>query len=178
MIPQIDSRRIMMVNIGIFVVIVGLAALIMTAERTVPGTPDLSFLRGEQAAAGLDASGALAAADYPNFGKRPIFDTIVPIPPPTPTIPPTPPPDPDLKQAIQDWRVQGVIRGMALMSDAKTRAEWQMKVGDTYPAQVGPTRIDVRLESVNLRNFAATLVYTGPSGRKQTHTISLLDQQQ
>lgn len=169
-----DARKIAYLNAALFTLIVFLAAFVVTADREVPAVPDLAWLENAQGPA-ANPTGGVAETRYPNFGRKRVFDTLIPLPTPTPTPVPTPEPDPDLEQAVGQWSCTGVLRSMALFEDASTKEEFQIKVGETREASNRGKRMIVTLESTDMRSFSAVLTYRGPSGVVQRITKSALD---
>lgn len=173
-----DARRITILNVGIFGVILALAILILTTEREIPGVPDLSPFEAVEIASRPVVTNTTTRQRYPDFGEARIFDTLVPRPTPSPTPLPTPVPDPRLADALLEYKIVGILPRMGIFrhdrADANT-PDIQIKVGETYTIRHRNQEMVIRLESTDIRRFTATFSYSGRQG-VQTHTLTLSDQ--
>lgn len=86
---------------------------------------------------------------YKQFGKAPIFNTIIPKPtkPPTPTKPPPKPPD--INRPTARWKLQWMMGGQASFYDTGSKEEWIMKVGDVKKIRYRNYDCPIKLESVD-----------------------------
>jgi len=105
---------------------------------------------------------------YPTFGTANIFDTIIA----KPTIPPTPtrtqPPDPQLDDVVSNWRLTGIFENTATFSNAATRKEWTMKVGESVDENYRGQSCSIRLDKVNEDNLQAVVSF-----KTQTKAIGM-----
>lgn len=173
-----DARRIAIANVCIFLVILGCALYILLMEREIPGVPDLTpFEEAGSISSTPVVSNIKSQQMYPDFGNARIFDTLVPRPTPSPTPPPTPQPDPDLAEALNEYRIEGLLPKLGVFRHVREEdSQIQIKLGDTYTIRYRGQEMVVRLESIDMRKFGATFSFTGRRG-KQTHTMSVMDQE-
>ncbi|MBX3730023.1 MAG: hypothetical protein KF858_12625 [Candidatus Sumerlaeia bacterium] len=170
------EQRLVAINAVIFLVIVVVATTMMTQTWEVPASPPMELIerRLESIGGGGDSDEQRALtrqSRFRNVGARNIFPSLIPVPTPTPTPPPTPPPDPSLEEAIRQWKVKGMFRGVVFIEDPRTREEFHFDLDD--PATITRTirfkneDMVVRLDSVDSINLAATFSYTGRQGKQQ-----------
>jgi hypothetical protein len=173
-----DARRIAIANVCIFLVILGFALHILTMDREIKGVPDLSpFEDATTLASTPVVTNTTSRETYPDFGNARIFDTLVPRPTPSPTPPPTPQPDPDLAEALNEYRIEGLLPKLGVFHHVREPdKQIQIRLGETYTIRYRGQEMVVRLESIDMRKFSATFSFTGRRG-KQTHTISVMDGQ-
>ncbi len=172
-------KKLYLANLAIFAVVAGLSALLLTTSYSVPPPPpDPGQFSAPENAAAPDSPDAMATAaqEYPNLGKKPIFETLYPKPTPNPTPVPTPKPDEALDRITATWKLVSILPGgIAFFEDSKSREEWQMNTGEAKSYKYKSETFDVVLQSTNDADFTCVIAYTGPSGKKQTRTLSMFD---
>jgi hypothetical protein len=99
-----------------------------------------------------------ARKEFPDYFDQPLFDPLIPTPTPTTPPPPTPTAPADLAQAISGvWVMQYVDTGLAAFQDSGSNEFFDIKVGESRQVQWGKYTLDVKLKSVNLEEFSATV---------------------
>lgn len=172
-------RKLYILTIALFVVVVAMAALLLTAEYTIPAKPDLEEIKAASLSAkpsGTDTAEASKTDPYPELGKTALFDTLYPKPTTAPTPVPTQKPDMDLAVITANWKVTAVLPGgMAFFEDTRAKEEWQMKVGEAHPVKLKSETFDIKLESTNDKEFTVKITFAGPSGQVQSRVLSMFD---
>lgn len=168
------SKRIMLANGVLFVVVLALSYVIMTQERTLPGPPPLDELK-TQVAGHLErvrSAPPRTSDNLEHLGRRDLFETIKPQPSPTPRPTPTPTPPPDIKDVTEFWRLSGALRSMAVFADIKTRAEFTIKVGESREVEFKGKKIQVTLKStVSLKSATISI---NEMGIEQTRDMQMV----
>ena len=188
------NQKILIINITLLIIILMLGYLVATTRYTPPQkfNPDSA----PAAVSGEDADGAdpgrseteyappaqasphMKPPDreiagrgedkYPDFGKAPIFDTIIPKPTPRPTPTPKPPAKLDIKDITARWQMNSMFGTTASFTDSGTKKEWTMNVGDVEVVKFRNQDCPVKLENVNENDFKVTISY-----EDQTREISM-----
>lgn len=172
------EKKMVIINFVLFTAIAVFAVMTVTEERTIPEKPPIEIIQA--IIAGEDRSGeTIERTDIaPQFGKAPIFATLIALPTPTPTPVPEPPPDPPLAEAIKSWKVKGIDSGVVFIQDVKTRQDFIMDIDNPDDLQIVRYRnddLEVRLKSIDESNFSAVFSYDGPNDPEQTHPIGMFD---
>lgn len=176
------ERRLIAVNAGVFLVIALVALLTMTEKYEVPAPPPMDIIERHLENIGTDGGRRIIQrqSQFRNFGRKNIFTALIPIPTPTPTPLPTEPPDPPLDEAIKQWAIKGLLKGIVLIEDPRTRDEFHMDMDDpstiTKTVRFKNEDMVIQLESIDDINMTATFSYTGRRG-KQTVTRGMFEDQ-
>ncbi len=162
------EQKLIAANGVLLVVILTCAAILMIQDREVPAQPPIERIEEhlDQIAINTTVPDKVLG-DGERFGAEPIFDTIIPIPTPTPSPTPTPVPDPPLTEAIASWTVNGLGVDSIFLTDVRTRKEWTMYVGDEEIVNYGNVEMSVRLQELDMTNFAGIFIYEGRQGRQE-----------
>lgn len=170
------TSKIVLLNIILFVAIVGLSAMIITEQREVPGEPPIEELReivkeeiekGRQNPAGN--------SNLKSLGTVNMFDDLVPKPTPSPTPPPTPVPPVKPEELTQYWKLNGVLPSFATFQNIKTNVDITIKVGESVNENYRGKDIPVFLESTDFKKFTATIMIK-EGGIIQKRTFKLFEQ--
>jgi hypothetical protein len=167
-------QKIFIANIVLLLVILCLGYLVATTRYVTPLVSSSSSPRNpREGKEGEDASPRETETDYrapaspkevsqlvdkyPNFGKAPIFDTIIPKPtqPPRPT--PTPAPPPDINAVTARWKLASMFGNTATFRDTASNNEWTMTIGSTHDVQYRNQTCSLKLEKVDENNFEVTI---------------------
>ena len=157
-----NSKRIMMINSVLFLVILALSALVLTEERTVPEAPPIKELVRTVETQLANSQGAVVSNvdAYQNLGKRNILDTLVPLPTPTPRPTPTPKPPPVLAEVTEYWKLGGVLSKMVVFEDIKTREPFTMRIGESKEVEFKKEKLTIVLEAIDRAAWKATIKMT------------------
>jgi len=163
------NQKIFIANLVLLLVILCLGYLVATT-RYVP--PQLSSYSGSQNPKEVkEGEGsetdyktpsptkevAQLVDKYPNFGKSPIFDTIIPKPTQPPRPSPTPAPPPDINAVTARWKLGSMFGNTATFQDTASKNEWTMTVGSTHDVQYRNQNCSLKLEKVDENNFEVTI---------------------
>jgi len=175
------NQKIFIANLVLLLVILCLGYLVATTRYVPPAIPPPSSSRNpREGEEGVTTSGetetdytapsptkevAPLVDKYPNFGKAPIFDTIIPKPtvPPRPTQTPQPPPD--ISAITARWKLSSMFGNTATFQDTASKNEWTMTIGSTHDVQYRNQTCSLKLEKVDENNFEVT-VSLGDQQRK------------
>ncbi len=150
----------MIFNACLFLLITGLAVTIKLQERELPGSPPIreAQQRVDQIIKEERQSETEASRSLSNFGKKNIFDDLIPMP--TPTVPPpTPTPaPPSCDELTQYWKCNAVLKGIAMFQNLKTNKEFTLQSGQFQPEVFRGKEYKIYLESTNFKKFTATVV--------------------
>ncbi len=116
------DRQTLLLNLTLIVGIIALAVMIFDDRSSTDDVVDYKSLIASKSTEDKPSVDTKynpeeAQKKYPNFGKSPIFQAIIP-PTPTPTPPPPPPePTPDIHAALKDWTLAGVSDGVVTIEN-------------------------------------------------------------
>ena len=173
-----NLQKIVYMNAALFACILILGTLLMVPKPEIPVvTKDsVAWLHEQGAAGGVDTTGVDPDSEYPSFGQKNMFETLLPRPTPKPTPVPTPKPDPKLTDATRNWMINGVLRTQVYFTDKTTKQEQSAAVGSTLVVPVGREKIRVIVESTDTRKMSATFRYDGVNDPPQRVTLSAWDE--
>lgn len=103
----------------------------------------------------------LPSTQFPNFGAKDIFTTIIAKPTPIPTAIPTPKPPPDLKRIVGTWKIVALLDDYVTFENTALRQTFDMKIGEVKEINYLNQNCNVKLESIDLMNFMATVSFEG-----------------
>ncbi len=152
--------RISIINIVLFLAIIGLSVYIITQERILPGEPPVKQAqkRVDQLITRSEERGELAQAELEVLDEKNIFDSLIPIPTPTPAPTPTPQPPPDIEEVTQYWKLSFVFKSMASFQHIKSQEEFTIKVGERQQETWKGKTVPVYLDSIDRKNWSATIM--------------------
>ena len=168
-------KKLYILNFALFVVIVSMSALLMTASYPVPPKPDIEkYTKPTQNRVAEETNKVeTTEKNYKNLDKAPLFSTLYPKPTPKPTPVPTPKPDPKIEKLTSTWILVAVLGDQAMFEDKKTKEDWMMSIGETRPVKYKKgKKYDIKLKSTNENEFSATISFEGRLG-EQTRTLSM-----
>lgn len=168
------NQKIFIANVILLMMILGLGYLVASTRYAPPQPYSYSSsLNPQKGNEGEGSSGERSETDYkapsppketaqlvdkyPNFGKSPIFDTIIPKPtqPPQPTHTPAPPPD--ISAVTARWKLSSMFGNTATFQDTASKNEWTITVGATHDVQYRNQTCTLKLEKVDESSFEVTI---------------------
>jgi len=182
------NQKIFIANILLLIVIVILGYLVATTQYVPPSRSASASLKateskggeGDEPAQAPEGSEtgyvppaptkniAMLSDRYPNFGKSPVFDTIIPKPTPRPTPTPKPKLPPDINRVTARWKLSSILDNMAMFHDSGTKKEWNMNVGETYDIKYRNESCSIKLEKVDMNKFEVVISFG-----EQQRTLSM-----
>lgn len=171
------TSKIVLLNIILFVAIVGLSAMIITEQREIPGEPPIDELKRivkEEVDKGKE-NNTVNNSSLRSLGTVNMFDDLVPKPTPSPTPPPTPVPPVKPEELTQYWKLNGVLPSFATFQNIKTNVDITIKVGESVNENYRGKDIPVFLESTDFKKFTATIMIR-EGGIIQKRTFKLFEQ--
>ncbi len=175
---QLSPQRLVLINSLLFLLVMGLAAMLITRERPLPGRPPVEDVQREVSQLIEERGSALdqLEGELEALGETDIFATIIPEPTPTPTPTPTPVPPPDINVLTEDWRLEIILpqTEMARFESESTDEMWDLNPGDSRRETQDGQGVDVFLDSIDPTEFSAT-VRIDWEGEAQTRTFRMFD---
>jgi len=168
-----NTSRLMIVNGALFVVIVALATLIIVQKRELPGEPPVDQVKStvDRLIERDKSTAPPESGRFMSMGKVNVFETIIPIPPPTPAPPKPTPAPPKIEEVTEFWRLVGPLRKFASFNNMKTNADFTVNMGETFIETYRGKQIPVTLEATDMKKFTAT-ISINEDGQKQTRVMS------
>ena len=171
------NKKIFIANIVLLVIILGLGYLVATTHYVPPQSRSYATREASQ----LDPSSDLTTGSktvyetspapkdpqdmtrlvdkYPNLGKTPFFDTIIPKPTPVIRPSPTPAPPPDINAITARWKLSSMFANTATFQDTASKNEWTMTVGSAHEVQYRNQSCSVKLEKVDEDTLEVTISF-------------------
>ena len=170
-----DTQKILYLNGALFASVIALGIVVMLPKVEIPvvTSESVAWLDVQSTQPTVDTTGE-NDAQYPNFGKKDIFQTLIPRPTPEPTPVPTPVPDAQLTDATSNWAINAVLKNQAFFTDKRSKQEYSMSIGDTIIVPAGRKSIRVVLDAVDSKKFTATFRFDGQQGVQKV-TLSAWD---